>query len=254
MPPPLPPNIPGSDRPPVIPPALSPSRSPAAPLPPKKDTTASQIIRWSVILFVVVVVGFLSFRVYQFSQFLKHRPPHQFNGRDALNLATELIGPKGPTESGNTKLATDLAADLSKMMLDIRNKGFEQAKEKSLLDTKDPFKTYCELRSNECVFLLHIPELRRFNAQAQDDLGKYAWKSAQLIVARRGVGKNGMKLAVGIRGLIFYDRVLLGDYTADFSDEKTGLLETKKGIDSDQELYDWFTPVATNFPGNGLSP
>jgi hypothetical protein len=143
---------------------------------------------------------------------------------------------------------------MSSLMQDVRTLGFEQAKEKSVLDTKDTFKTYCELRNDRCVFLIHVPEMRRFTDEAQDSLGMDAWKSAQAVLHHKGAGKDGMKLAVGMMGLVSYDRVMMGRYSSDTNNLENGPEQIARGFGSERPLYEWFAPEKTNAQPPHASP
>lgn len=188
---------------------------------------------------MLLMLGFFGLRFYQLSQFLKTRQP---DTSDYFFDASHQLGPRGPVASGNSQTATDMASDMSKFMSEIRNLGFEQAEKKSLFDKRDQFKTYCALTSNHCVFLVHIPELRRFSQDAQDALAGNAWLAAQAISSRRCAASSEMQLAVGINGILSYERVMFGRYTPEASRTNSGLLNTERGMGCEKSLHQWFAP------------
>jgi hypothetical protein len=139
---------------------------------------------------------------------------------------------------------------MSSVMKTMRDTFFEKSKKTSMLDSHDLFRTYCELHDGECIFLVHVPELRRFTSHAKELLGKAAWSTAQSLLKESGAGKPGMRVAVGLRGIAAYDRVLMGDYLPDYkavgAAQEPGLT-TNSGISPESDLYSWFvTSPATN--------
>jgi hypothetical protein len=245
IPPPLPPKMPGAgDAPPVIkaPPPFSPQA-------PRKMGNRLKLFLCGFAFLALAFAGFVSFRVYQMVQWARNHETKP-SGFSYFMEASEQIGVKGAKASGNSDDAKKLAGEMSDLMLKLRNEDFSQSKEKSWLDTHEEFKTYCELRSNECVFLVHVPELRRFDKAAHDELGKEAWEAAQAVLAKEHIGSPGMKLAVGLRGIVLYDRVMIGRRVAEVTDDNTGLDQTEKNTSAERLLYDWFEPVAVNSPAD----
>ncbi len=55
-----------------------------------------------------------------------------------------------------------------------------------------------------------------------------------------------MRLAVALRGIAAYDRVLTGEYSPIFSEEKTAMPTVNDGFGSEQKLYEWFARPSTN--------
>ncbi|MBS0264940.1 MAG: hypothetical protein JSS02_23610, partial [Planctomycetes bacterium] len=100
--------------------------------------------------------------------------------------------------------------------------------------------TYCRLDETSCVFLVHVPDLRKFNNDAKNQLGELAWETAQLVVRTNGKS-TPRKLAVGIRGVVLYDRAMIGSLQAADSPEN-GIEISKEGTLSQQALYRFFAP------------
>ena len=113
MPPPIPPSNPGSGKPPVIPPTSPALFPPAAPQTLRKDSPASKAVRWSVIVVVFLIAAFIGFRMVQFAIYLKNRPAHPNSGVSLFLKASEHIGPKGETASGNSDDAKLLNAAIN---------------------------------------------------------------------------------------------------------------------------------------------
>jgi len=58
-----------------------------------------------------------------------------------------------------------------------------------------------------------------------------------------------MKLAVGLRGIALYDRVLTGNVVTNLDNEATGLESVLKSARSQEALYPYFTPAQLQAPG-----
>jgi hypothetical protein len=60
--------------------------------------------------------------------------------------------------------------------------------------------------------VVHVPEYRKFTGDAKKTLAKLAWMVAQNVA--RDELEPGDHLAVGLRGVISYGAVMVGDVTA----------------------------------------
>ena len=195
-------------------------------------------------LLLLFVIGFIGLRAYQLAKFL--REPHPPTPGGEFYSATARIGPLGETASGNSIEAAALAEDMAGAMATIRKKHFTPSKEKSLVDQHDAFKAFCDLRPGQCVFLIHVPELRRFDGNAQTLMGNYAWKAAQEVLKHSTGSNQPVRLGVGMRGVIAYERVLLGRYPADGGEVNLAAPEVQQGFGCERRLIDWFAPPETN--------
>jgi len=164
-------------------------------------------------------------------------------GEIEVRAAADLLGSGKAAGSGNSAEARKLANDMSETMTKIREAFFEKANRASLLDSHDVFRTYCDLRENQCVFLVHVPELRRFSSDAKESLGKSAWTIANEILKSTGHGKEGMRLAVGLRGIVAFDHVLIGRFEAEYKPDAMSIRTVRGGFGSERELYSWFAPT-----------
>ena len=240
-----PPPVPGL-RPPPVPSGLA-SRPPPLPLRPpgrKKSRTLAIGLTAAAILVAVLllpfIIGFVGGGVE------RQRGTQASTPAGAFYRASSQIGPRGKAASGNSAAAVDLAEQMAAAMTFVRNRGFTQSESKSLLDQHDTFKVYCDLRSDQCVFLIHIPELRRFEADAQRSLGDLAWVAAQELLAHNRGANRSMRLAIGIRGNIAYDRVLLGTFTPGLDEAARPGPGVEQGFGCEKHLFAWFALAPTN--------
>jgi hypothetical protein len=191
-----------------------------------------------------IVIGLTFYSVYQ-----SLKPESDQPGTAEFQEANNLVGPIGAPGSGNTEKAVKMAADMSKLMKEHRDEAFSHAAKKSVMDAGDDFRTYCFLQDGECVFLIHVPELRRFKPEAKQALGESAWFFAQGLLGKRG---EQMRLAVGLRGLASYDRVLTGEFAPGNVDKWSFKPQVSEGINCEKQLISWFAPspqsATTNQP------
>jgi hypothetical protein len=212
--------------------------SPPMPRPTARPSRVSAGRKAAITAAIVLPLCALCWLAYQVINHAAHLPPTA--GEAEFRSANGNIGASGLTVAGNSSQAIKLAGEMSQIMQTMRDQFFEKAKKESLLDSHDVFRTYCQLQDGQCIFLIHIPELRRFTTEAKATFGQIAWASAQSLLKKDGIGKPDLRLAVGLRGIAAYDRVTIGKYVPDFTDDNNGVSALKEGFGSESELYSWF--------------
>lgn len=135
---------------------------------------------------------------------------------------------------GNSPEAEKLAAEFSSKLKTLRDVGIEPSKKRSISLSGGEFITFCHLAEDTCAFLVHVPELRKYTDEAKEFMGEAAWGVAQHCVA--ALPDKPAKVAVGLRGIALYDRVLTGPATAD---ENT-TPQVHEGADSKKVLFIYF--------------
>ena len=193
---------------------------------------------WGVVALIFLGMACLGYKIYENVRHMPRRP-----GEVEFKAANARIGAAAAGDSGNTTEAAKLASTMSGAMKVFRAGNFEQAKEKSWMDEHDQFKTYCDLTRDHCVFLIHVPELRRFDAEAQKSFGQAAWMAAQTLLDKTRTNTPGLRLAVGLRGIAAYNRVLTGKYVSGATDANSGILNVSEDFGSERELYSWFADM-----------
>ncbi len=129
---------------------------------------------------------------------------------------------------GNSDKAVAVASEVSRALKVVREAAFEGGKKNGMSMSGHEFLTYCDLRDGQCIVMVHVPELRRFKAEAKDALATLAWGMTESALRRQNAGAPDMKVLVGLRGIALYDRVLTGVYVADAAANGNGLKETVK--------------------------
>lgn len=150
---------------------------------------------------------------------------------------------------GNSAEAIELARSYSKALQAARRELFTAGPQVEILDkTKGEFLTYCELHSQECAFIVHVPHLRKFEKAVFEDvdarklLAQLAWATAEKVLKEQHVGKPKLELAVGLRGISQYGPITIGYYDENAHAPKDGMV---KHLDSGAEthfLWTFFAP------------
>jgi hypothetical protein len=163
------------------------------------------------------------------------RPPSASTpGIAQLREASDTIRGQHGSGYGNDDQAQHFAAEMSGFMLTFRDKYYTHLKRKSFRDEDDEFRTYCQLREGQCAFLIHVPELRRFNVEAKRSLSQGAWIFAQKLLDKNGQPAH---LAVALQGLSSYERVLIGEYVPG-----SKLKPEVHNFNPEKQLLPWFAP------------
>ena len=167
-------------------------------------------------------------------------------GETQFRSANEHInGNQGFVGCGNSPKAVNIAVDFSNKMKKRRELMFEAAKPNRISVGTAGFVSCCELHDSQCAIIVNVPDLRRFSTEAKDSLGRLAWHTAQEALNQNGAARPGMKLAVGIRGVLLYDRVLLGNAVTNLEGADTSLFETITSSEPQQRLHPFFEKPAS---------
>jgi hypothetical protein len=236
-----PPPLPLSRPPPPLPsppPAPPPLLLPATKRPPRNR------VRIAVALVVLGAVGFVGVRMVQYARYVVAHPTATDPGEAEFRAANKVIiaGNAGQV-FGNSAAARDLARDYSKGLKILRDNLFTKGGHTALGPLEGDFLTYCQLNDDSCVFLVHVPELRQFTADAKKSLEDLAWIDAQSVL--QASGKRPPKtVVVGVKGLMLYDAIFIGDYIADPKPDKDGIRTRGAGLMDMKLFYPYFAPPA----------
>ncbi|TLD69867.1 hypothetical protein FEM03_16240 [Phragmitibacter flavus] len=150
-----------------------------------------------------------------------------------------IVGASGGVAHGNTAKAKELAEQFSTLISAYREMGVEEGKKKPVVSlSKGQFLTYCLLTKEKCVFLVHVPELRKFSDDAKDFICQAAWRSAQELAHHLEV--KPVTLGVGVRGALLYERAMSGKLAELGGDARAGLVEEVEGMDGRDLLAGFF--------------
>lgn len=162
--------------------------------------------------------------------------PKEPGEREANDASSLIMSAKDGVAHGNSPEAQEMAATFSRNLKEMRELGFSEGKEGGLSFTEGEFLVYCHLKSDSVVFLVHVPELRRFEFEAKARLATYAWELATLQVAESHPKIE--QLGLGMKGVLNYSAVYTG--VIEFSDPKLGIKQ-KHDTSSLEPLWPFFT-------------
>jgi hypothetical protein len=203
-----------------------------------------KIFKWSlacvgILLLLMVAVPVFSGMLSATSSAVRNRitAPGQAAFENANN---QIIANNGKVAFGNSPKAVAIAADFSTSMKLLDKSLFTGGDPNGLSITKHEYIAYCELQDSKCAVIVHVPEMRHFTAEAKDALGELAWASAQAALMKQGVSKPGMTLAVGLRGVLLYDRVMTGNVIMDKNAPNLGLIQTSTDAEPERNVFPFF--------------
>lgn len=165
------------------------------------------------------------------------------------NADTQIDSFQGTNAFGNSAQAVKLARHFSEAFKAGRAQMFTPGFKLEILDhTKGEFITYCELHAGESAFIVHVPQLRKFEkdvfekADARKSLAQLAWVTAQGVLKEQGAGKPQMELAVGLRGISQYGPIMLGYYDEKAKAPEAGLVKYLDDGAQTHFLWTFFAP------------
>ena len=170
----------------------------------------------------------------------KAKMPGEAEFREANRRIIRL---EGKATMGNCPLAEQLAADFGKSVTELRNQAVEKGHDDRLSLSKGQMLVFCQLTATHCAFLVHVPELRRFTRGAKQVMTAICWSSAQEVLQARQIKTD--HLAVGVKGVMLYESILVGRVVDDSSVEDSGIEERTDRMDSFYPFFVGEPPTAS---------
>jgi hypothetical protein len=223
------------------------------------------ILAWIVGSYVVLTAG-LHLLVY----LVKKHPHHSviIAGQQEFEAASKTIADNHEGAAhGNTPRARELATSLAEALDEAYKKAFAGVP----LDvdgTGGKFLVYCQEHDDACVFLVHVPNLRHFPADAQRSIADASYLEGCLVLKANGA--TGIRhVAVATRGALLYDTALLGSYPPQTPAPRDHLLKLTTAAWDVPDLYPYFlskadgekelpdapaTPTASATPATPVTP
>lgn len=224
----IPPPLPAV--PPVIPPIIS--------RPPQKFR-----IPWFVkVIFVLVALffGFLGFPVVQLALHVRDNPIAKAPGEAEFREANRvIIANRGTVAFGNNAAAIALAERYGTDLKLLRESLFTEGKEGAYSLAKGEFLTFCHRTETTCVFLVHVPELRRFTEEAKQSLVELAWLNAQAVL-KNSAEPPPATVAIGVKGAVLYEAIWVGKFDPDAPGVDGGVETRTAGLEGTRLLYPFF--------------
>lgn len=153
---------------------------------------------------------------------------------ELLEVEQQIVSDDEGYALGNTPEARELARRFADEMKVLDETLFTQTDAGGTL-SGGQYVTWCELRDGQCAFVVHVPEYRRFEAEAKEALADLAWMTAEDVVSE--TLEPGDDLAVGLKGVLLYGAVMVGRVEGADEETAAGLVES----DADKSaLYPFF--------------
>jgi hypothetical protein len=211
-------SLPGAPVPPpvqVVPPQPLLAGPPTGRRRPVRGTSAPRksggMTKW-VILILLGVIGVTVVKIIN-----RPKPP----GYEELKTAEEKLKGSKTHGAGDSSGEQNAAEAMAQFSRDFRDAGIDKGsghfgRGKSGLVRRaaaemdaDGFSALCTIRGDTAVFLLHVPDVRKFADDAKEAMGKMAWFAARLGWSELPEPRP-VRICVAIQGIALYDRVLEG--------------------------------------------
>ena len=247
-------------KPPSLPSAPSPQKPPpVAILDCFRKSPGTTPDYWLLILVIAFAVlgtaGYFGYQMYQLYDYpagYRNRPSsglHRPGENEFSQASDQLDSYKGTNAFGNSPAAVRMAAEFAATLKVMRATHFTPGSKIEILEsTKGEFVTYCELHEEECAFIVHVPELRRFEknftekVDARKLMAQAAWMSAQTVLKAHHAENPRMELAVGLRGIGQYGPIMIGYYVKDATKPDEGLIKYLDDGAQTHFLWPFFGP------------
>ena len=149
---------------------------------------------------------------------------------------------------GNLAVAERLAGQFADAVQRMREETISQGRRPSFSLTGGEFLTYCHLDSEIGVFLVQVPELRKFDDEAKEWMGIVCWMAARSVLEQHAAKDAGAiyepeRLVVALRGVVRYDRVLEGTLEPIEAGADAGLESTTVGPESRDAIVAHFDQI-----------
>ena len=160
----------------------------------------------------VAFLGFMTWRVWQFVQYMRDHPRQEASGEAAFRAANKaIIRYAGQEAFGNTPRAREVAEAFGRNLRKANERLFTEGKPGLLSLTQGRFLTYCQRNESSSAFLVHVPELHQYTEEARQLLHRLAWLSAHQALREAGV-PEGHRVAVGVKGAVLYSSIQVGTH------------------------------------------
>lgn len=163
------------------------------------------------------------------------KQPGEAAFRDANRI---IIRYEDKASHGNTQQAEELGAIFGESVSLLRDATIEEGGKSKFSLSRGRMLVYCQLTETHCAFLIHVPELRNFSREAKDLMAEICWSSAQAALQSQEITRE--HLAVGMKGMLLYDAIMIGRSDDDGEDPDSGLEERS---DQGPSLYPFFADI-----------
>lgn len=158
---------------------------------------------------------------------------------DAANK--QIVSDEGGAYYGNSEAAKAMVKRFSENIGSMQKLMFSGGKENRKISlTGEKFLTYCQLNENSALFLVHVPQFKRYKGEVRDTLLDLAWTVSGLVLEEYKKDQK-IDVAIGLKGSVIYGGSAIGERG------KTPKYENSFSIDSDQ-FHKYFKKSAAANP------
>ena len=160
-------------------------------------------------------------------------------GYVSFKKADDKLKTSSLSSAGNSPAATEAARGFATTM----KKFILEASTSSNDSRHKDFHVWCEKHDKHCLFMVRVPDLRRYRDDAKNNIAHAAWMVAQTL-DQSLLAQSGSKIAVALRGDYLYDRLLEGRFPMSITESESDTLPASvtvtKGSHVDEALAAYF--------------
>jgi hypothetical protein len=162
-------------------------------------------------------------------------------GSELVAAQKSLINDRNGVALGNNSQAIQMASDLSEILADKRTILITGKDDPSRDLIHARFVVHCQFGRDRCAFLVHVPNITNYTAEAETAMAQVAFNEAQKLL--RIANQPGMReVAVGLRGHDYYAVVLEGRYFPEMETPANAAREVSRHRFAEPELCRFFAP------------
>lgn len=202
----------------------------------------------AVILSPLILIGLLVVSLFA-SAARSNSDQEKMPGYGEFKQANQTISRDSETEGhGNTPTAVAAGRQFATLMDAWLDDATTEDRTDASTGGRKNISVWCELHAGRCLFLVKIPDLRKFNGEDKDEIGQAAWYAAQISAHELGLTPDD-EVAVAVRGLALYDRLITGSFVAELdlaadvdATLKKAIRKTDLRISGGERLAGYFVP------------
>ncbi len=200
-------------------------------------------LRWTVGATLGIGLGIAALQSWSNKSEVVRQPKPETKAFHEANLL--ITSSRHGTHHGNTSQAKELAGEFSSLLKLARQQGVEARKSAAVISaTGGEFLTFCHMTDDHCLFLVHVPDLRKFSVGAKDYIADAALKTAVALASKGGM--RPADVAVGIRGALLYDRALTANLDGNTLVSSRPASQVKGNDECTSFLAGYFKPPAVS--------
>ncbi len=112
---------------------------------------------------------------------------------------------------GESKEAKELAKNFSLMLKKLQKEFFTGGKKNRKFSlTKDNFLTYCKINEKSVVFLVHVPQFKKYKGKVRDSLNELVWLVGNEVTKEFKTDVPNLEIVIALKGSVAYGASAVG--------------------------------------------